>query len=79
MRKIVKYEFMEQGVELNKELYDKTAVQGAIEDFQELADLKLDDSGQYYRVKASRIDDEVRDGFWDEFCNYALFLTASYS
>lgn len=60
-------------IKFDKKLYNKNAIEAAIQDYREVADFDLAEGDNLYTVKISKIDKEVEKIIKDEFCNYVLF------
>jgi len=59
-------------VKFNKKIYSLEAVKKAIEEFKNLAEFKIKDSGAYLEVGIDKIDHDYHGVLKDEFSNYVL-------
>jgi len=61
-------------IKLNNNIYKKDLIKQAIKDFQELAQIKSKQEGDYTEVSFEKIEPEYQDILGDEFGNYLLGL-----
>jgi len=61
-------------IRFNQQIYQKELIKQTVEQFKNLADIKLTESGDYLDVEFTNIDSEVANILPDEFANYALGL-----
>lgn len=59
-------------VNFNKKIYSLEAVKQAISEFENLADFKAKQKGDYIEVQINKINKEYKDILKDEFSNYVL-------
>lgn len=64
-----------ESVKLNKSIYDKTAINQAINDFSHLAKFKIKEDNNNYNIEI--FEDESKQNLKEEFCNYVLGLMKS--
>ena len=58
----------------NKEIYKLEAIKKAIEQYDELAEIKINEKDNEIEVVFDSIDQEVKEVLKDEFSNYVLGL-----
>lgn len=59
-------------VKLNKNIYSRAAVEEAVGAFKKIAGLKVGQNARYFLVEAKNIQPDLKDIFFDEFCNFVL-------
>lgn len=64
-------------IKLNKNIYDKKAIEKTIESFSHLADFVLGETGNYYIIKFIKKMELDESDLMDEFSNYALYSMKS--
>ena len=59
----------------HRKIYRKKAISAAAQAYGELATVKIENKGDYFLVKLTDVDKDVRDFVMDDFANHVLFET----
>lgn len=59
-------------IRLSKKIYTKKAIESSIAAFSHLARFRIATSADHFIVSADAIDEDVKDVFKDEFCDFVL-------
>lgn len=65
---------IEDSVKFNKKLYSQKVIKAVVQEFDNLADIKVNSQGLYITVSFANALKEVKDVIQDEFGNYVLYL-----
>lgn len=63
---------MTENIRFSKKIYTKKAIEKSIEAFSHLARFRVSPSADHFVVSADAIDEDVKDIFKDEFCDFVL-------
>lgn len=63
---------MSEKINFNKKIYTKKAIEKSIEAFSHLARFRVSPSAGHFVVSADAVDEDVKDVFKDEFCDFVL-------
>jgi ribosomal protein L18E len=61
-------------VRFNKKIYSREAIQKAMSQWRKMANFELKENKNYFLVKISKVKPNLKEGFSDEFSNFALSL-----
>ncbi len=59
-------------IEFNKKIYKLEAIKKAAEEFKNLANIRIKETGGYIKVTFDKIDSEYKEVLKDEFTNFVL-------
>jgi len=59
-------------ISFDKRYYNLPAIEAAIKAYQGLAIFNLKKDKSHILVEADKVDEEIKDVFEDEFCNFVL-------
>lgn len=55
-----------------KKYYNLESIERSIDAFSDFGNFSVKKEGDYFLVKANKIDKDLADNFQEEFCNYVL-------